>query len=82
MVKHESGITFGTWSAAAGGSQAPFEFGMALPENALTTDSTEYIGLLVSLIPLTSKTRWLSSCLDKEFTSSSQQLTYRMNLGN
>ncbi|TLD13429.1 uncharacterized protein PgNI_03000 [Pyricularia grisea] len=46
MVEHESGITFGTWSAAAGGSQAPFEFGMALPENALTTDSTEYIGLL------------------------------------
>ena len=47
FVTHESGVRFGTWSAEQSTNQAAFTFGMALPENALTTDATEYIGLLV-----------------------------------
>ncbi|EAQ84608.1 hypothetical protein CHGG_08622 [Chaetomium globosum CBS 148.51] len=39
----KTGITFNTWEATSG---AAFTFGMALPADALTTDATEYIGLL------------------------------------
>jgi cellobiose dehydrogenase (acceptor) len=38
-----TGITLNTWTANSGGA---FTFGMALPADALTTDATEYIGLL------------------------------------
>jgi len=37
-----SGIQFNTWSVDG------LTFGMALPSNALTTDATEFVGLLVS----------------------------------
>jgi len=37
-----SGISFNTWSVDG------LTFGMALPSNALTTDATEFVGLLVS----------------------------------
>jgi cellobiose dehydrogenase (acceptor) len=49
-------ITFGTWSVggsvnpAAGQPQATFTFGMALPQDALTKDATEYIGYLVEAL--------------------------------
>nr|ADT70775.1 cellobiose dehydrogenase [Hypoxylon haematostroma] len=49
----ETGITFATWSvpdrAEGGNGLAPWgglTFGVALPENALTTDATELIGYL------------------------------------
>ncbi|KAH6842501.1 cellobiose dehydrogenase [Chaetomium sp. MPI-CAGE-AT-0009] len=38
-----TGIKLNTWTATSGGA---FTFGMALPADALTTDATEYIGLL------------------------------------
>lgn len=37
-------IQFKTWSTEG----SSFTFGMALPSDALTTDATEYIGLIVS----------------------------------
>jgi cellobiose dehydrogenase (acceptor) len=39
-----TGIMLNTWEATSG---AAFTFGLALPADALTTDATEYIGLLV-----------------------------------
>jgi cellobiose dehydrogenase (acceptor) len=40
----ETGITLKTWTAA---DPAQFTFGLALPTDALETDATEYIGILV-----------------------------------
>jgi hypothetical protein len=42
----ETGITLKTWTAA---DPAKYTFGLALPANALETDATEYIGILVGL---------------------------------
>lgn len=58
FVTHESGIKFGTWSAAQSPNQAEFQFGMALPQDALTKDATEYIGLLRCGIPSASQGGW------------------------
>lgn len=41
-----SGIEFGTWTPGTG-----FTFGLALPDDALTKDANEYIGLLVGSCP-------------------------------
>lgn len=41
-----TGIEFGTWTPGTG-----FTFGLALPNDALTTDADEYIGLLVGFRP-------------------------------
>ncbi|KAL4944374.1 hypothetical protein BDV06DRAFT_233379 [Aspergillus oleicola] len=42
----DTGIVFDTWSVEASSSAAGFTFGVALPEDALTTDATEFIGYL------------------------------------
>jgi cellobiose dehydrogenase (acceptor) len=44
-----SGIIFNSWGIPNGGAQTKggFTFGVALPENALTTDASEFIGYLV-----------------------------------
>ena len=39
-----TGITFDTWMDTSG----TMTFGFAFPSNALTTDATEFIGILVS----------------------------------
>lgn len=39
-----TGITLKTWTAA---DPAAYTFGLALPADALETDATEYIGILV-----------------------------------
>lgn len=45
-----TGITFATWPVPAGDTNGDgLTFGMALPDDALTTDATEFIGYLVSL---------------------------------
>lgn len=56
MYKDEkSGIEFGTWAYTADASSeddpgfGAYTFGMALPEDALTKDANEYIGILVGL---------------------------------
>lgn len=41
----KTNITFTTWSFTDSGGMT---YGMALPEDALTKDATEYIGILVS----------------------------------
>lgn len=43
-----SGITFNSWGIPNGSpsTQGGFRFGMALPQDALTTDATEFIGYL------------------------------------
>jgi cellobiose dehydrogenase (acceptor) len=40
-----TGVKFKTWTAPG---ESLYTFGMALPEDALTKNATEYIGLLVS----------------------------------
>jgi len=49
-----SGITFNSWGIPNGSpsTQGGFRFGMALPQDALTTDATEFIGYLVRLANL------------------------------
>jgi cellobiose dehydrogenase (acceptor) len=44
-----SGIIFNSWGIPNGGAQTKggFTFGVALPENALATDASEFIGYLV-----------------------------------
>jgi Cytochrome domain of cellobiose dehydrogenase len=42
----KSGINFMTWSTGLGTSGA-FTFGLVLPQDALSNNATEYIGLLV-----------------------------------
>ncbi|KAL8416041.1 hypothetical protein RB596_006557 [Gaeumannomyces avenae] len=58
FTTHESGVRFGTWAAQQSPNQAAFTFGMALPENALTTDATEYIGLLRCARTSAAQTGW------------------------
>lgn len=43
----DTGITFDTWTVSETLSTGGFTFGMALPSDALTTDSSEFIGYLV-----------------------------------
>lgn len=45
----DSGIIFNSWSIANGApqTQGGFKFGVALPEDALTTDASEFLGYLV-----------------------------------
>jgi cellobiose dehydrogenase (acceptor) len=44
----DSGIIFNSWSIANGGAQTQggFKFGVALPEDALSTDASEFLGYL------------------------------------
>ncbi|KAL3469191.1 hypothetical protein BJX99DRAFT_265413, partial [Aspergillus californicus] len=53
----DTGIVFDTWTVAATSSAAGLTFGVALPEDALTTDSTEFIGYL-SCSTTTASTGW------------------------
>jgi len=45
----QTGITFNTWGLPNGSpqTQGGYTFGMALPEDAFSTDATEFIGYLV-----------------------------------
>ena len=45
----DSGVVFNTWGIPNGGAQTQggFTFGVALPEDALSTDADEFIGYLV-----------------------------------
>jgi len=48
-VEPTTGINFTTWSAAPDSDgDGAFMFGMVLPADAMTTDATDYIGILVS----------------------------------
>ncbi|KAL2786733.1 hypothetical protein BJX66DRAFT_341861 [Aspergillus keveii] len=42
----DTGITFDTWTVAPTSSAAGLTFGVALPEDALTSDASEFIGYL------------------------------------
>ena len=44
----DTGIIFDTWSVSTAQSKGGMTMGFAMPEGALETDATEYIGLLVS----------------------------------
>lgn len=43
----DTGIVFDTWKVPASTTAAGMTWGVALPEDALTTDATEFIGYLV-----------------------------------
>ena len=43
----ETGIIFDTWSASSTQTKGGLTMGFAMPEDALETDATEFIGLLV-----------------------------------
>lgn len=45
----DTGIIFDTWSATSTQTDGGLTVGFAFPEDALETDATEFIGLLVSL---------------------------------
>lgn len=51
----DTGIIFNTWSASSTQTDGGLTVGFAFPEDALETDATEYIGLLVSLFATPSK---------------------------
>ena len=55
FTEPNTGIRFDTWTVAVSSFSAGLTFGMALPEDALSTDATEFIGYLV--YPLFSKTQ-------------------------
>lgn len=47
----DTGIIFDTWSASSTQTKGGFTMGFAMPEDALETDATEFIGLLVCHLP-------------------------------
>lgn len=46
----DTGIIFDTWSATSTQTDGGLTVGFAFPEDALETDATEFIGLLVSFL--------------------------------
>ncbi|KAL4864935.1 hypothetical protein BDV12DRAFT_211335 [Aspergillus spectabilis] len=71
----DTGIIFDTWTVAPTSSAAGLTFGVALPEDALSTDSTEFIGYL-SCSTSTASTGWCGLSLGGSMTSKLLLMAY------
>ncbi|KAL2826657.1 hypothetical protein BDW59DRAFT_171747 [Aspergillus cavernicola] len=71
----DTGIIFDTWEVAATSVSAGLTFGIALPEDALSTDATEFIGYL-SCNTATASTGWCGLSLGGTMTSKLLLMAY------
>ncbi|KAH8680545.1 cellobiose dehydrogenase [Xylariales sp. PMI_506] len=78
-----TGITFDTWTIENGGSGTEtwggMTIGIALPSNALTTDSNEFIGYLQCASNSTSLTGWCGVSLGGAMTNSLLLMSWPWN---
>ncbi|KAL4742454.1 hypothetical protein BDV11DRAFT_180893 [Aspergillus similis] len=73
----DTGIVFDTWTVEASSSSAGFTFGVALPEDALDTDATEFIGYLSCSSSSTSQfTGWCGLSMGSSMNSNLLLVAY------